>query len=142
MRCAQMVYAWGKATGKGSMKDPMSVADMAKRFKDNLDWYSAQNGFLANAFNMQKHDKLDMSSAAINSFLSSHGPIWTGVQKNWGGHDHGHVVVIFGVATTGVLINDPEPMHQGTEMWLTWEQIKKAVAPISKTADYQFLTAA
>ncbi|MBX3294781.1 MAG: C39 family peptidase [Acidobacteria bacterium] len=141
MKSAQMVYSWSKATGKGSMKDPMSDAGFKARYDNNGDWWAGHNGILAKTFNMKTHSKVDMSLAGLNSFLPTHGPIWTGLRKNWGGHNHGHVVVIFGVADTGVLINDPEPMHRGTEMWLTWEQINKAIAGITD-ADYQFLTAA
>jgi hypothetical protein len=136
-----MVYKWSSSTGKGSMKDPMSIDDMAKRYKDNLDWWAGQNGILASRFNMKTHDSVDMTVSGLSSFMAAHGPVWTGLKKNWGGNNHGHVVVMFGVADTGVLINDPEPMNKGTEVWLTWEQINKAIAGITD-ADYKFLTAA
>ncbi|HCA60212.1 MAG TPA: hypothetical protein DEP46_19785, partial [Blastocatellia bacterium] len=75
-KSAQMVYAWSKATGKGSMKDPMSVADFKWRYETNRDWWSGQNGMLATAFGMKTHSKVDMSLSGLNSFLPTHGPIW------------------------------------------------------------------
>lgn len=140
MMSAKMVYAWQKATGRGSMKHPESDDGFNQRYAGNGDWFSGNNSFFADTFNMKKHSKLDLSLVGLNKFLPLHGPIWTGLQKNWGGNNHGHVVVIFGVAETGVLINDPEPIHKGSELWLTWDQIKKAIKHISDVAEYQFLT--
>ncbi|MGQ0543374.1 MAG: papain-like cysteine protease family protein [Blastocatellia bacterium] len=143
MVSAQMVYKWSKATGSGQMKDPMTDSGSKWRYDNNGDWSSAQNGILAGYFNMKTHafSAVSMSYDSLNNFMTKHGPIWTGLQKNWGGHNHGHVVVICGVADTGVFIHDPEPMKQGTAHWLTWEQIKKALDGLSG-ADYQYLTAA
>lgn len=141
MKSAQMVYEWQKASGKGGMKDPMSDSGFKTRYENNGDWWGGQNGILARTFNMKTHGSLAMSYDSLNTFMAKHGPVWTGLKKNWGGNNHGHVVVICGVADTGVLIHDPEPMHKGTQLWLTWDQINKAIAAITD-ADYQFLTAA
>jgi hypothetical protein len=142
MASAMMVYKWQEATGNGSMIDPMSHADSAGRYGRNGDWFCGNNGMLAGYFKMKKHSSLSMTYEAVSSFLAKHGPIWTGLQKNWTGKNHGHVVVICGVADTGVFIHDPEPVKQGSSMWLTWGQINKALSAISDVADYQFLTAA
>ena len=75
----------------------------------------------------------------LNTFFASHGPIWAAGQKNWCGNDHGHVVVVCGVADTGVFIHDPEPVGHGSSIWLTWDQWKKYVDGFS--ASVQFLTA-
>ncbi len=137
---AQMVYKWSKATGRGQMKSPDSDAGYAQRKKDNGDVYAFQNNILGRALNMKFHSSLSMDQSSVNSFLQDHGPIWTSVKKNWGGNNHGHVVVICGVADTGVLIYDPEPVNQGSSFWLTWDQIKKALAGVTD-ADPQFMTA-
>ncbi|MDQ6787215.1 MAG: hypothetical protein M3033_10445 [Acidobacteriota bacterium] len=134
-----MLFRWQEATGKGSMKNPAEV-DMTKdRFEKNRIWYSFQNGLLATQLNLQK-SSVDMNFDSVNSVLSRNGPIWTAGYKTWDGA-HGHVVVICGVADTGVFIHDPEPMHKGSPMWLTWSQIKSYVDGVDDT-DYKCLTAA
>ncbi len=142
MVSAQMVYKWSQATGNGNMRDPMDDEGSKARYGRNGDWSSAQNGLLAGYFNMvtHKHNAFTMDYNSLSNFLICKGPIWTGLQKNWGGNNHGHVVVICGAADTGVFIHDPEPMKSGSAEWLTWDQIKKAVDGLSG-ADYQFLTA-
>lgn len=139
--CAQMVYKWCKATGNGSMTNPESHAPSKKRYDDNLDWNSAQNGLLASYFNMKTHSSVSMDLSGLTAFFQKNGPIWTAGQKTWGGNNHGHVIVIAGVADTGVFILDPEPVGYGSSQWLTWDQIKKFIDGATK-ADYKFLTAA
>ena len=140
---ARMVYTWAKANGKGSMTDPAADPGYFQRYNNGGDVACTQNWHIAQRFHMQKHTDIKMDYASVNSVLQKNGPIWTGLRKNWDGNDHGHVVVICGVADTGVLIHDPEPMHQGTAKWLTWDQITKAVKGLEKDApNPQFLTAA
>ncbi len=138
---AQMVYKWSQTTGNGSMTNPENHAASKKRYDDNGDWYSGQNGLLAGYFNMVKHSSVSMDLASLTAFFQQHGPIWTSGQKNWGGNNHGHVVVICGVADTGVFIHDPEPVGKGNSQWLTWAQIQKYIDGATD-ADYKFLTAA
>ena len=78
--------------------------------------------------------------AALNTLFQLRGPIWCAGHKTWGGGGHGHVVVICGVADTGVFIHDPEPVNQGSSIWLTWDQLKKYIDGTSPVV--QFLTAA
>lgn len=137
---ALMVYKWAQATGNATMKNPLDDAGMKKRYEDNGDWGSSQNGILATTFNMKTHASIPMEYTELNTFLQKHGPIWTAGQKNWGGNNHGHVVVICGVADTGVFIHDPEPVGQGSSQWLTWAQIKKYTDGATQ-ADVKFLTA-
>ncbi|MBK8811441.1 MAG: hypothetical protein IPN69_12010 [Acidobacteria bacterium] len=139
--CARMLYRWSKATGRGVMTNPADDSGYHTRFQNNGDVAAFQNNHLGRALNMKLHSSLSLDYGSVLSFLQSHGPIWVGLKKNWGGHDHGHVVVICGVADTGVFIHDPEPMKQGSAIWLTWAQIKKAVDGMTD-ADPQFMTAA
>lgn len=138
---ARMVYKWSNSTGRGSMKNPADDAGYFERYNNNGDVYAFQNGHLGRALNMKLHPSLTMDYETVLEFLQSHGPVWTGLRKNWGGNDHGHVVVICGVAETGVFIHDPEPVMQGSTFWLTWGQIQKAVDGMTD-ADPQFMTAA
>lgn len=143
--CSRMLYEWSKATKRGSMKNPATADEgYTKRFKDNRDVAADQNWHLAEAFSMVQKPNISMDFQSLSSVLQHNGPIWTGLKKNWGGYNHGHVVVISGVADTGVLIFDPEPMNIGTELWLTWAQINKAVSALRQeiVPNPQFLTAA
>jgi hypothetical protein len=125
---ARMVYAWRTATNKGSMTDPMAHAESKRRYDGNGDWDGADNHFLAKYFNMASPTITLDNYDSVKAQLDAHGPIWTSVLKTWGGMaPHGHVVVICGVADTGVYINDPEPVRQGSGVWLTWAQIQNGV---------------
>ena len=142
--CARMVYAWSQATGRGSMTNPADDAGYFTRYNNNGSVGCGDNWHLAKAFSMNQHSSISMDYDTVLEFLKSHGPIWAGIQKNWGGNDHGHVVVICGVAETGVFIHDPEPMNQGSTLWLTWDQINKAVDGLTAVASPkpEFLSAA
>lgn len=142
--CANMLYKWSQGSKRRTMKNPATAdSGYTWRFSNNGDVASTQNWHLATAFGMVKHPTIDMDFNSVNSFLQKHGPIWTGLKKNWGGNNHGHVVVICGVADTGVFVHDPEPMNIGTAAWLTWEQINKALEALRKevTPNPQFLSA-
>jgi hypothetical protein len=138
---ARMCYRWSQATGTGSMTNPADDVGMHTRFLNNGDWSSDQNGILARTFKMKTFNGVSMDFDNLNSFFTSHGPIWTALQKNWGGHNFGHVVVICGVADTGVFINDPHPVGYGSQKWLTWDQINRAISSFPG-GDFGFLTAA
>lgn len=140
---AQMVYKWSKATGRGKMLDPIAPeTGFSERFKANGNWFCGDNGFLAGMMNMQKFKTLPMNYASLSTFLNLHGPVFTSVQKNWANHNHSHAVVIAGVADTGVWVCDPEPVGQGSSLWLTWAEINKAIQGVAAVADFAFLTAA
>lgn len=139
--CAKMLYKWQIASGFGSMLNPETADDGAfkKRFDDNNAWLPEDNGYLADHLKMTKRSvTLDYDS--VKSALDSYGPLWVAGKKHWNGGNHGHVIVVCGVADTGVLIHDPEPMHKGDRIWLTWTSIKKYVDGVD-SAYHRFLTA-
>jgi hypothetical protein len=136
----QMLYGWSRASNRGFMKAPESDAGFKGRFERNGDWGSGDNAFLARTYD-RKTPSVKLDYAGVSGVLQKNGPIWTGLVKNWSGHNHGHVVVICGAADTGVYIHDPEPMRSGTGQWLTWAQIGKAIEA-EKHATIKFLTAA
>lgn len=139
---AQMLYKYAAANG-GVMKDPEKVPMTKSMFDRNSTWDSTNSGLLARTLGMSTHSTFPLDNDVLWYYLTVYGPIWTSLQKNWGGHNHGHVVVITGSrdgASGGVLIHDPEPMKRGSSIWLTWKQIKKAVDG-QPEADYHFLTA-
>jgi len=141
--CSRMVYAWSQATGRGNMTDPRADPGYFQRYNDNGSVGCEQNWHIAQQFNMVKHDSVDMDYESVSEFLKTHGPMWTGVRKNWGGNNHGHVIVICGVSETGVFVHDPEPMNQGSTFWLTWSQIEHATSELRRLAspNPQFLSA-
>lgn len=47
-------------------------------------------------------------------------------------------VVLCGVADTGVLVYDPEPVGKGSSFWLTWKQLDTYIKGEPATA--QFMT--
>jgi hypothetical protein len=137
---ARMLFRWQGKTGKGSMKDPAQNEMTTGVFGRKATWYSFQNTLLAEQLNMKLQD-VNLDFNGVNKVLAASGPIWTAGHKLWGGGNHGHVVVICGVADTGVFIHDPEPMNVGSTMWLTWSAIKKYVDGVTDTT-CKFLTAA
>ncbi len=141
---ARMCFLWSQATRRGSMTDPRADEGYFKRYNDNGSVGCDQNWHIAQQFKMKKHPSVAIDFASVSTFLKSHGPMWTGLQKNWGGHNHGHVVVICGVSETGVFVHDPQPVNMGSTFWLTWEQMKTAVDGLRKVAspNPQFLSAA
>ncbi len=137
---ARMLYTWGSKTKRGAMTNPANDPGYFQRYMNNGDVDSSQNWHVAQQFNMKKHETLPQDFQGLKEFLTRYGPVWSGIKKNWDGFDHGHVVVITGVAETGVQIHDPEPVMRGTVRWLTWEQFKTAVN--AQSGNPQFLTAA
>lgn len=139
----QMLYLWSQATGKGSMVDPIADETGFKvRYDGNLNWFCGDNTYMANKMSMVTIPSLSLDFSSVNSALSSHGPIFTSVQKNWNGNNYAHAVVIGGVADTGVFIYDPMPVGKGSSLWLTWDQIQSAVDYVSDVANPSFLAAA
>lgn len=142
--CSRMLYGWSQATGRGSMTNPRDDPGYLWRYENNKSVGCDQNWHIAQQFNMKKRPDLTMDYDSVSEYLKLYGPIWTGLKKNWGGNNHGHVVVICGVSETGVFIHDPEPINQGSTLWLTWAQINKAVEALKDEAvpNPQFLSAA
>jgi hypothetical protein len=138
---ARMLYKWSQATGHAGMKNPAEDAGFKQRFDDNGDWYCGENWFMAAALNMKQFSSLSMDYNSLSTFLSIHGPVFTSVQKNWGGNNYSHAVVICGAADTGVFIHDPMPLKSGSSYWLTWGQIQKAIDGVKDVANQQFMTA-
>ncbi len=121
---AIMLHKWSRKTGAHTMVDPLSDAGLKRRWEENMDWKASDNAWLATTLNVATHTSIPLDSAGLQSFLEEHGPIWSAGLKTWSGGAYGHVVVICGVADTGVFIYDPQPEGYGSSRWLTWSQIK------------------
>ncbi len=135
---AIMLYKWGRKAGHMRMVDPLTDPGTKWRWDENKSWGKEDNAYLATTLNMQTQSSIPMNYAGLNDFLTAHGPIWAAGRKTWTGEAYGHVVVICGVADTGVLIYDPEPVNQGSSRWLTWNQLSGYVKGID--AAVQFMT--
>lgn len=136
---ARMLAEWRKAEkgGMGTMIDPAEHDDCRQMFERNAGWQPWQVGLLAKWLNTNLPD-ISMDFGGISTALHLHGPIWTAGWKTWGGAGHYHVIVILGVADTGVLIHDPEPIGVGTYTWKTWSAMDKYIN--SKTdVDYNYM---
>ncbi len=139
--CCRMLYKWSQATGNGSMTNPGDDAGFKARFDANGTWFCGDNGFMADTLSMNRVPSLSMDYASLSGFMANHGPIFASVQKNWGGHNYGHAIVLAGVADTGVFVHDPMPVGQASQIWLTWGQIQRALDGVSDVANPPFLTA-
>lgn len=126
-----MLYKWSKASGRGTMIDPLSDPGFKWRYENNGSWGCSDNTFMATTLKMVGIKDIDLTYDGLFSAFQSHGPLFASLQKNWNGNDYGHAVVFGGVADTGVLVFDPMPVGKGSLIWLTWAQVKKALDGIS-----------
>lgn len=142
--CAKMLYKYSKANG-GTMSDPEENSMTQARYSQNGTWPSDNATLLATTLNMGCYNDFSMDYDMMWHYFSTHGPLWTSVQKNWqGGKGYGHVVVLAGCrngANGGIYVMDPEPMKKGSSFWLTWKQINKALKGQEYGYDWQYLTA-
>jgi hypothetical protein len=109
------------------MLDPKSQAGAVQLVKNYLGLDASQVAWLKKELCMKEHSNPAYTYRALQSLLANHGALWVGLEKNWSGNQHEHVVVVCGVSDTGVKIHDPEPVYVGTQVWLTWAQYTKAV---------------
>lgn len=65
------------------------------------------------------------SPGAIATMLQQYGPLWFA-----GFHPYGHVVVITGVSSTGVVINNPAPLNTGKTYELPFGKFGNINQPI------------
>lgn len=123
---ATMLVGW-RVKMKGGL-GPMTFPADHKEAKDMYANNRSLLGFGAAAlkgwFGM-KEVPVPTTQAEWAHTLSSNGPLWAAGKKHWNGEAYGHVVVVFGVADTGLLINDPEPIWKGREEWRTWASMNR-----------------
>lgn len=140
---ARMLYKWSQATTRGLALNPADTDEgYIWRHSINGSVGSSDNHHFAKKHNLVQHTSISIDESSLLDFFKDHGPIWAGISKNWNGNSgYGHVVVICGVATTGVFIHDPEPVKKGSSFWLTWDQINSAIDSVDGTPNPQFLSA-
>jgi Papain-like cysteine protease AvrRpt2 len=124
--CARMLAGWRVASkgGLGTMKDPMDTTkDCFKMADRNAAMLGFAAGSLKGWLGLVEID-MPKDQAGWTTALTKNGPLWAPGMKHWAG-TYGHVVVVYGSADTGLLINDPEPVGSGKEEWRTWASMNK-----------------
>lgn len=120
---AKMVHKWANANQKPKVKDPATVNDD----RGNLKGLYESNSGYAPSTCIELAGRLGLTAMpkkkrGFDDFklLLANGPIWAAGIKG-GVTGTAHVVVIGGVADTGLLVLDPLPMNIGTRGWKTWD---------------------
>lgn len=124
---AKMVHKWASANGKSAVKDPSTVKtdrlNLQGLYESNAGYATSTCIELSGALGLKALDKKKRGFDEFKTLLAK-GPIWAAGAK--GGLDGTyHVVVIGGVAETGLLIFDPLPMKMGAKVWRTWDWMDK-----------------
>jgi hypothetical protein len=132
---AMVLYQWSQASN-GNMKEPNADDDVKQRWENNRDWPACNSTQLATKLRLKTYTDVPKDYDGLKDFLQVHGPVWTALQKNWGGNDYSHVVVIAGVRDDGVLAFDPEPVGAGSRKWLTWDQFQTALDGLGAAVPY------
>ncbi len=120
---AKMMSKWSVDNKKTKITDPATVTDPPANLFQLYDWNS---GYaistckqLAPRLGMTALPKVKRGFAEFKTLLAA-GPIWAAGAKG-GATGSFHVVVIAGVADTGLLLYDPLPLNVGKKVWRTWE---------------------
>lgn len=121
--CAKMMCKWAKDNNKAAINDPEFVTDAPANLFQLYDWDSGYATStckqLAPRLGMLALPKVKRDFNEFKTLLSK-GPIWAAGAKG-GVTGAYHVVVIAGVADTGLLLYDPLPMKVGKKVWRTWD---------------------
>jgi hypothetical protein len=120
---AKMVHKWASANGKQTVKDPANVKtdrlNLQGLYESNAGYATSTCIELSACLGLKALSKSQRGFDEFKTLLAK-GPIFAAGAK--GGADGSfHVVVIGGVADTGLLIFDPLPMRIGAKVWRTWD---------------------
>lgn len=138
---AKMMANWSKKTGIGTIKDPILVDDLRKLYEGNCGYALSTCGTLASKLGMKAQPRQKRIYAEILTMLVL-GPLWTAGFKGGVKDGFPHVVVIGGVADTGVLVFDPLPLNNGEKSWKTWSWLDEFLALDDGTLDANLLSVA
>jgi hypothetical protein len=126
---AKMLVSWRKKKGAApiGLKDPAEETQLKNLYTGDCglapstcEWFGKQIGLTA-------HKGKDASQSGLEPLIKKYGPLWFAGLKKVGGEKYAHVRVIAGVADTGVLVYDPEPMKSGSSEWRTWTWLTDAL---------------
>jgi hypothetical protein len=137
---AKMMADWSNKTGKGSIKDPKTVTDLFNLYDGNCGYALSTCGTLAGKLGMKALPRQERGFNEMLALLKK-GPLWAAGLKG-GANGFPHVVVIGGVADTGVLVLDPLPLNYGGKAWKTWSWLKNFLALDDDSFDANLLSPA
>lgn len=137
---AKMMAAWSSKTGNGSIKDPSTLSDLLNLYTGNCGYALSTCGTLAGKLGMTALPRQNRGFSEMMTLIRR-GPLWAAGMKG-GANGFPHVVVIGGVADTGVLVFDPLPLNQGSKEWKTWSWLKSFLALDDDSFDSNLLSPA
>lgn len=135
---AKMMSKWTNDVGRSNkVKDPGTLTDLFNLYDCNCGYALSTCKTLAEKLGMQALARKKRSFEEYLELLKK-GPLWAAGIK--GGVDGSpHVVVIAGVADTGVLVLDPLPLNKGHREWKTWSWLDSFLAHESGGFDANLL---
>lgn len=123
---AKMMYAWAQANKKTGVKDPSTVTDPPANLQQLYEWNSGYSRKtckqLASRLGLKALERKKRSFEDFKVLIDK-SPIWAAGAKSGVG-DGVHVVVIGGVADTGLYLYDPLPLNRGQKVWRTWDWLE------------------
>lgn len=134
---AKMMAGWATKAGK-SIKDPSELTDLKNLYEGNCGWALSTGGVLAGKLGMTTYPRKERDFKEMLTILKK-GPLWAAGVKPNGNDAFPHVVVIGGVADTGVLVLDPLPINKGERSWKTWDWFNKFLAKDNTVLDVNLL---
>lgn len=137
---ARMMADWSKKAGSGAIKDPSGESDLQNLYTGNCGYALSTCGTLAGKLGMKALARQKRGHADMLALLKR-GPLWAAGMKG-GADGFPHVVVIGGVADTGVLVLDPLPLNNGAKSWKTWSWLNSFLALDDSAFDANLLSPA
>ena len=123
---AKMMANWSKKAGGKMIKDPSGLNDLLNLYTGNCGYALSTCGTLAGKLGMKALPRQKRGFAEMLPLLQR-GPLWAAGLKG-GANGFPHVIVIGGVADTGVLVLDPLPLNHGEKSWKTWAWLDNFLA--------------
>lgn len=125
---AQMVIRWRR--GRTRMTeiahpDPSEVPALVATHAANDGLPFAQTLMLAKQLGLRPMPPMTPTPDTLSSMLSWTGPLWFA-----GLFPSGHVVVITGITSTGIYINDPWPPTVGARRTLAFDKFGSIIQPL------------
>lgn len=119
---AKMMHKWSVDSKKSKIIDPATVTtpdNLPELYKNDNGWSIKTCKVIAPRLGMTALSRVKRGFDEFKKLLAN-GPIWASGAK---GGDNGsyHVVVIAGVADTGLYVFDPLPLNVGRRVWRTWD---------------------
>jgi hypothetical protein len=138
--CGRMMYQWAVDSKNTKVIDITTVTtpdNLPQLYANNNGWARETCKVLAPRLGLVALSREKRGFAEFKKLLAN-GPIWASGAT--GGFTGGyHVVIIAGVADTGLLIFDPLPMNMGQKVWRTWDKMDAFFALSDSTIDANLL---